>query len=364
MNSVINCNFNDAPGRTLASRVIGCDTMTILLGLMSFEMPSPYKAVDALLNYTDVWTPNQMFWMRQRNLSISLQITLRCLSNKDIPALPSDAIDGIPCQRHSSSDKIGGRRFVVSEKRFTVIANITGYGNHGKFVIVALMDIDSDNKSVLFEKVWGRDVQHGLPQHCRLDKPSTVYEQTLSPGIYRYQLVLTETLRRWYMYWDEMLNVFDEAVHIPASNILDQSIREQLMYDNSKLERSELYFAILQLLPLYRSYIQDSMNSLEAFVTKSKEEIRNLELSNLPRSQDPELHLAIRRNWDTILCYMNKNANNLLKRMDQKTEEVQRLRDGLLNASTVLEAIRIAEINRYLFVVTVVAILYILLRTF
>lgn len=48
----------------------------------------------------------------------------------------------------------------------------------------------------------------------------------------------------------------------------------------------------------------------------------------------------------------------LLERIDRKTEEIKTLRDGLFNSTSVREATRATEMNRYVIVFTVVTVIY------
>jgi hypothetical protein len=150
------------------------------------------------------------------------------------------------------------------------------------------------------------------------------------------------------------------------------------MFDRS-LEKSELYFAVLQILRIISDWIQESVTDLE-----NQEESRGCfqrlghgmaeHLSEEGRERDREV---INSNWDLLALHHATLAKALLERIQKKTTEVESLRDGvisnpiaftlmcsdakltqLFNATQVREATRATRISQYIFVFTVMTIFY------
>jgi hypothetical protein len=116
-----------------------------------------------------------------------------------------------------------------------------------------------------------------------------------------------------------------------AANILDNKSRRDLMFDRS-LEKSELYFAVLQTLRIMSEWIQEGVTALEA----QKESWAEFHwaghgdaeyLTREGRERDRE---AINSNWELLGLHYAKLVKVLQDRIDRKTTEVESLRDGVI----------------------------------
>ncbi|KAF2496714.1 hypothetical protein BU16DRAFT_340064 [Lophium mytilinum] len=169
-------------------------------------------------------------------------------------------------------------------------------------------------------------------------------------GISIFQLKLYQVFESQHGTWTESIDEIDRVLQIRPTDILDDRKRNELMFDSS-LKVSEQYFAILQILRIMREWICDALKDLE----RQKEIWQSDRGYRLSRKLDESI---IESNWEVLVSLQQGFEKILLDRIDRKTEEVKSLRDGLFNATSVLEAQRGTEINQYLFVFTVTTIFY------
>jgi hypothetical protein len=101
------------------------------------------------------------------------------------------------------------------------------------------------------------------------------------------------------------------------------------MFDRS-LEKSDLYFAVLQILRIMGEWISESVKDLE----HQKED-----WSEFGRFDAPDYLSAkyletdrevINSNWDLLASHHAKLVKVLQDRIDRKTKEVESLRDGVI----------------------------------
>jgi len=104
------------------------------------------------------------------------------------------------------------------------------------------------------------------------------------------------------------------------------------MFDRS-LDKSEIYFAVLQILRIMSEWIYESVTALE----KQKEEWAQVRqvwrgapeyLSETNQEIDRGI---INSNWDVLLSHHAKLEKVLRDRIDRKAKEVESLRDGVIS---------------------------------
>ncbi|KAL2263590.1 hypothetical protein VTK26DRAFT_6057 [Humicola hyalothermophila] len=136
------------------------------------------------------------------------------------------------------------------------------------------------------------------------------------------------------------------------------------MYDNEKLEKSEVYFSLLQLLRISSEWVAESSEHLEWVAQTCNSNIRRyMQVHNLFESKDTtgrnlgeNLQEVVAWNWRVVLKFHRKESQALLAHIDRKIEEIKSLRDGLFNAQSVRETVKATRINQYLLVFTIVTI--------
>ncbi|XDG04011.1 hypothetical protein ABKA04_003626 [Annulohypoxylon sp. FPYF3050] len=159
-------------------------------------------------------------------------------------------------------------------------------------------------------------------------------------------------LNDWEKGWMEVLSAIDSTTHVRFDDTRRDDYWSSLLFDNS-FERSELYFTVIQLLRIIRQWAEESMADHIALQQEWLQARSHLGFN----FTDNELR-NIERNWDTILFQADIRTKRLFNRIDQKTEEVKSLRDGLFNATSLREAGKGMALNRAIYVFTVVTVIY------
>jgi hypothetical protein len=137
--------------------------------------------------------------------------------------------------------------------------------------------------------------------------------------------------------------VFHSALiltHSPLQfkDILSRKTRRKIMYDDSDLAVSELYFFISQMLRFASAWIQESIDDLHAL----KQHIESKHLSPEEKKKDPQASFlpddldaqaavleVFRQNWESLTSTQRKFADKLFARINRMQEEVKTLREGV-----------------------------------
>ncbi|KAJ4317633.1 hypothetical protein N0V84_007232 [Fusarium piperis] len=117
------------------------------------------------------------------------------------------------------------------------------------------------------------------------------------------------------------------------------------MFDKS-FTRSKDYFVALQLLRIMDEWINEARSSIEALRDSSaiKRSIFCVE-----EAED---------NFDAAIKKMNQRATRLQNRVRKKSEQINSLRDGLFNATSLREATKAMALNQAIYIFTVVTVLF------
>ena len=104
------------------------------------------------------------------------------------------------------------------------------------------------------------------------------------------------------------------------------------MFDRS-LEKSELYFAVLQIIRIMGESISESVTDLES-QKKSKIDFYWTAFGTAEhltwRSREKD-RVVINSNWDLLSSHHGKLVKVIQDRIDRKTKEVESLRDGVIS---------------------------------
>ncbi|RYP78767.1 hypothetical protein DL771_000434 [Monosporascus sp. 5C6A] len=242
---------------------------------------------------------------------------------------------------------LGGRSNIAfAEKRVSLLLLWSAMKNEYRelpvFKVVILNDVGYSYESL----DWPLD--HGLTISGR------------AAGFQFLQLTIYKVLKFWADEWTQCLENLDET----AEEILDEDTMQNLMFDGS-FQRSKLYFETLQILRIFADNIRFTGNDLEDIghhFTGPPKYIAEY-LLQLPYAgpyativaQEVE---ALQANWNIVTKFHHETEQRLLQRIEEKAEEVKSLRDGLLNATSLLEASQSTKMSRYIIAFTVVTIAY------
>lgn len=166
------------------------------------------------------------------------------------------------------------------------------------------------------------------------------------------------------------------------------------MYDDTGTgcALSESYFSILQILRIASEWVKESMDDLERLVAKIEEFyffLDSIEGSQFVKNDaflrldpaHPEEAIAsikaFKESWAKVVSYQQEIDRALQARIEKKSEEIKTLRDGvsdgaqrstihdlftnrsqLFNATSVSEAAKSVQLNKIVFIFTVVTIFY------
>ncbi|KAK4214218.1 hypothetical protein QBC37DRAFT_284332 [Rhypophila decipiens] len=165
-------------------------------------------------------------------------------------------------------------------------------------------------------------------------------------GFMLFQAMLLDLLAHWAEQWQSSLDEIDGCVKVKLANVLDARTSEDLMFDKS-FQKSRVYFQVLQVLRIFSESIRETGTELKS-------------LSNMlgKRAREDYNNVDIHNNWNLVLGFQVQEELKLLQRIAEKTEEIKSLRDGLFNATSLLETSKATSMNRYIIVFTIVTVAF------
>ncbi|KAK5047236.1 hypothetical protein LTR84_006758 [Exophiala bonariae] len=177
------------------------------------------------------------------------------------------------------------------------------------------------------------------------------------------QDIVGQCVRNWIALMDEIDERFgtnDYAIDVwqivEVSN--DQALND-LMYDDLNLSRSKSYFTLLQHLRIYRQWAQNTRRDLEVWNQMTLERIQRICVEwNSPWKVTDSQRNELSQDWQKRVDTMKVKLDHVLQRIKQKEEDIVVLREGLFTATAIREARQGTLLNRYVFVFTVVTVIY------
>ncbi|KAI8677733.1 hypothetical protein NCS55_00490800 [Fusarium keratoplasticum] len=145
--------------------------------------------------------------------------------------------------------------------------------------------------------------------------------------------------------WQDALDSIDELVHVNLRDFEDKKRVEELMFDKS-FTRSKDYFIALQLLRIMDEWVDEIMPSIES-------------LRHSSAIQHPIFCVdEAEQNFTAAIKNMKERVDKFQNRIRRKSEEINSLRDGLFNATSLREATKAMALNQAIYVFTVVTVLF------
>ncbi|KAI1075727.1 hypothetical protein F5B20DRAFT_559174 [Whalleya microplaca] len=181
-------------------------------------------------------------------------------------------------------------------------------------------------------------------------------------GFLQFLVVLIRAIDHWRRCWDAMMTKIDDMVSIQLQDTLDRDRWQELMFDDS-FQLSEQYFTVLQLLRVFQDWIGETEDGIEGL---SRELIGQFESwqdwrhQYCPRDENvwPLDIEHLEANFEKVKSFFTLRANLLKERIRRKKDEVESLRDGLFNASSLREALKAKMLNMFIGAFTVVTVIY------
>ncbi|KAK7973656.1 hypothetical protein PG990_011739 [Apiospora arundinis] len=180
-------------------------------------------------------------------------------------------------------------------------------------------------------------------------------------------------LEVWHKEWNKTFDSVDKVLNVRLEDVFDSEKRAALMFESSsknRFESSDKYFFVIELLRISAEWIKETVNDLRHPQEEVNELLQSLiKYANAFREATPEVDYindaswkacidVIRHNWEVIFRDLKRYEDDLLGRIERKTQEVKSLRDGLFSATSVKEATKSTQINESILVFTVMTITY------
>ncbi|RYP61306.1 hypothetical protein DL770_009815 [Monosporascus sp. CRB-9-2] len=170
-----------------------------------------------------------------------------------------------------------------------------------------------------------------------------------------YQAAIFYLIPFWEREWVSCLDELDNSVRVKVEDIMDPNTKDSMMFDGSFI-RSRFYFEVIQMLRIFSDMIRETGRDLQTMVCDP-----NM-ASHLSWKDDHDEALRenskriLRANWDVVEARQKDAEKRLLDRIVELSGDMQSLRDGLFNATALLEASRSTAMARYVFVFTIVTV--------
>ncbi|KAK3333034.1 hypothetical protein B0T19DRAFT_416990 [Cercophora scortea] len=170
-------------------------------------------------------------------------------------------------------------------------------------------------------------------------------------GVAQFLAMVASTIIIWEQQWMEALDDIDEVVSVNLSDSLDDVKWNSFMFDDS-FQRSRMYFTVLETLRISGDWVDE--------VPKTSKRLRQQWNDNVEPTKifDEADWRALDKGWDAVERMITDRAMLLRDRINGKTEEVKSLRDGLFNATSLREASKGIELNRAVYVFTVITVIF------
>ncbi|CAF3623775.1 unnamed protein product [Fusarium graminearum] len=236
-------------------------------------------------------------------------------------------------ERQNATIRQGPAEIHVQENRAQIIFRLL-YGNENLFHIMVL----SDNTLTSDHMYSPAGTQFYLSRY------GLKIERRIIP-ITHYLFEVCKAFDRSVQGWGKTLDSIDELVHVNLSDFDDRERIEDLMFDKS-FNRSRDYFVALQLLRITDEWINEAVSSIQ-------------QLREDTNFMHPGFStFEIKDNLDAVDRYMKEKADPVQKRLQKKKEEINSLRDGLFNATSLRESTKAMALNQAIYVFTVVTVLF------
>ncbi|VUC22301.1 unnamed protein product [Clonostachys rosea] len=165
-----------------------------------------------------------------------------------------------------------------------------------------------------------------------------------------FLMIYSSIIPLWSSFWISFLDGIDAFFNVEPQNLLIRGSTTDPAVDSvldESLLQTETHFQILQLLRIAALWVGTAAREFHRVRAEIME----------PDTNDPLLHF-LRNLWDDVEAKLDEHSKNIISRIDRKTEEIKSLRDGLFHATSLGEATRGTQINEYIFVFTVMTIVF------
>ncbi|KAI1008371.1 hypothetical protein LB504_002026 [Fusarium proliferatum] len=247
---------------------------------------------------------------------------------------------GIDCllgERQTVILQHGSEETILQEKRAVVSFRVLREAPE-LFSILVLQDEDlcpdtqSPNQKFDVNMFW---------KGCGFVDPDQVNPLTF------YLIEICRVLKKCMDAWGETLSTIDKLVHVKLEDLDNQEKVEELMFDNS-FQRSKDYFVALQILRIIDEWLDEVQSTVADM-------FQDPVLLKTSRWADGHIETE---SFQAAIRYVSEHATATKSRVRKKHDEINSLRDGLFNATSLRESTKAMALNQAIYVFTVVTVLF------
>ncbi|QGI86870.1 hypothetical protein CEK25_013599 [Fusarium fujikuroi] len=173
------------------------------------------------------------------------------------------------------------------------------------------------------------------------------FELHYIPPLMYYLLEICRVFKMCMDAWEETLSTIDKLVLVKLEDLDNLERVEELMFDNS-FKRSRDYFVALQILRIIDEWLDEVQSTVDDM---SKDHV-------LLKASMWDHDYTSNRFFGVAVRYVNEHATATKSRIQKKQEEINSLRDGLFNATSLRESTKAMALNQAIYVFTVVTVLF------
>ncbi|KAI1805340.1 hypothetical protein F4811DRAFT_570235 [Daldinia bambusicola] len=250
----------------------------------------------------------------RQGLSFSLRYHLRYYScSLSSVHKTSSTLSGIRCNRDGGTLRLPENSLTITEESISAVF-LTDLSRAGAFVVGIFHD----------EFIQRKETPKQLSRYdCEAD------------GIITFQNITWSLLRDWHTKWIESLHKIDFFLANKVQDVIKPHLRKRLMYDDDKLQRSELYFSLLQSLRIFSTGIKSNAKQLKGMVGESRKEYGDA----IAGFKDAERGASVvNEKWEPIVRSLEVIETDLVGRVDRQIEDVKSLRDGTFYGMHIYDA--------------------------
>ncbi|KAG5809108.1 hypothetical protein H9Q74_000246 [Fusarium xylarioides] len=167
------------------------------------------------------------------------------------------------------------------------------------------------------------------------------------PPIAHYFYEICRVFKLCMEAWGKTLDMMDGLVHIKLGDLDKVKKVEELMFDNS-FKRSRDYFVALQILRIIDEWLDEAQSSIQDLSKSPMME----ESGKRPMAEESGGYFKM------MMRFVEDQAAPVRSRVRDKKEEINSLRDGLFNATSLRESTKAMALNQAIYVFTVVTVLF------
>ncbi|KAL2021837.1 hypothetical protein VTK56DRAFT_6611 [Thermocarpiscus australiensis] len=345
--------------------VLTLSRLALISAVCLMKHDASYAYVQEFLHeFCSAWKPlylrghshhDQQFygWFSSGAGELAYRHTIRCFSSVPVRKSLDAAVESLPhvrCHREAGQFPTlsGTRDSSFLERRMSVLCRWAYSADRQFFTVVVLGDFQIANPA-----------RHASDRFTDWEDRHFVVRGENS-GYHALQSAVHRMLMYWEKEWSQCLDELEQSVNTQLNDILSEETSSRLMFDTS-FSRSRVYFKTIEMLRIFADTIRETGRDLQDMDPERllQGSFRN-EGYNVGYflREDPAKDEALWKNWQILCDFQRRAEDRLLQRIRQKTEEIKGLRDGLFNATSLLEASRSTTMNRYIIVFTIMTVLY------